>query len=231
MSNYFTVSISVDYLIILHKENMGIVFIRQAPGVDFDAKFIEELRRAIQFEEIGLPQTEGDITQGTVKGKYVILRSGKWTTTILVINSQPNRFTREALHSFAIRLESRWGRELRDIYGELAADIDVFKKDTETRQSVTKLTDEIFHLEFTLPHKLGLPSQELKGLQKKVWGVAEELARGQGYVLLGELMTTASEKFGRDKSEIPDVIYDFVLRGFMSPIPLDQFMEKYGGKK
>lgn len=230
MSNYFSVSISIDYLVIIHKESMGIIFIRHAPGVDFDAKFIEDLRRAIQFEEIEIPQTEGDITQGSVKGKYVIIRSGKMTHSILVINNQPNRFTREALHSFAIRLESRWGRELRDLYGDLAGEIKVFKEDTETRQSVIKLVDEIFHLEFTLPHKLGLPNQELKGVQKKVWQVAEELARGQGYLLLGELMTSASEKLPRDKAEIPDVIYDFVLRGFMIPIPLNEFIQKFAKK-
>ena len=90
MSNYFTVSISIDYLVIIHKESMGIIFIRHAPGVDFDAKFIEELRCAIQFEEVELPQTEGNITQGTVKGKYIIVRAGKFTQIILVINSQPN---------------------------------------------------------------------------------------------------------------------------------------------
>jgi hypothetical protein len=231
MSNYFTVSISIDYLVIIHKESSGIIFIRHAPGVDFDPKFIEELRRAIQFEEVELPQTEGDITQGTVKGKYVIIRAGKWTNIILVINTQPNRFTREALHSFGIRLESRWGRELKDIFNDMQGDIDAFRKDTETRQSVTKLTDEIFHLEFTLPHKLGLPSHELKGIQKRIWSVAEELARGQGYILLGELLSTASEKFSRDKADIPDVIYDFVLRGYMTPIQLDEFVQKYANKK
>ena len=66
-------------------------------------------------------------------------------------------------------MESRWGRELREIFEDLQGDIDVFRKDTETRQSVTKLTDEIFHLEFTLPHKLGLPNHELKGIQKRIW--------------------------------------------------------------
>ncbi len=65
-------------------------------------------------------------------------------------------------------MESRWGRELREIFEDLQGDIDVFRKDTETRQKCTKLTDEIFHLEFTLPHKLGLPNDELKGIQKRI---------------------------------------------------------------
>lgn len=229
MSNYFSVSISVDYLIIIHKESMGVVFFRIAPGVEFQPSFMEELRRAIQFEEIELPQAEGDISQGTLKGKYVIMRASKFTINVLVINTKPNRFTREALHSFAIRLESRWGRELKGIYEEeLMGNIDVFYKDTDTRQSVEKLVDEIFHLEFTLPHKLGLPTVELKGTQKKLWEVAEELARGQGYVLLGDLMQTAQERISRNKEDIPDIIFELVSRGFMTAIPLNEFIQKYG---
>jgi hypothetical protein len=228
MSNYFSVSISVDYLIIMHRENMGFVYFRGAPGVEFKPKFMEDLRRAIQFEELELPQAEGDISQGTVAGKYIIMRSGKNSITILVINQKPNRFTREALHSFAIRLESRWGRELKGLFtDELAADIDVFHKDTETRQSVDKLVDEIFHLEFTLPHKLGLPTVELKGAHRKLWELAEELARGQGYVLLGDLLASAQEKMGRNKDMAADLIFEFVSRGFMTAIPLQEFVQRY----
>jgi hypothetical protein len=231
MSNYFQVSISVSYLIIFHQESKNIVFIREAPTEEFDPRFLEDLRRAIQFEEIELPQAEGDISQGTVKQKYVVLRAGKSSTVVLIINQKPNRFTREALHSFGIRFESRWGREIKDLYTNLEGNIELFRQDTDTRQSVTKLVDEIFHLDFTLPHKLGLPMVQLKGAHKKVWALSEELARGSGYVLLGELLTTAQEKLTHDKAEIPDIIYDFVSRGFMSPIPMEQFIAQYAKKR
>jgi hypothetical protein len=227
MSNYFSVSISVSYLIVIHRESKGVIFLREAPTEEFDCKFLEELRRAIQFEEIDLPEKEGDITQATVKRKYVVLRAGKMATVILIINTKPNRFTREAIHSFAIRLESRWGRELKTIYTKLDGDIDVFRTDTSTRQSVIKLVDEIFHLDFTLPHKLGLPMVALKSTAKKVWTIAEELARGQGYVLLGDLLTTAQEKLTRNKADIADIIYDFVVRQFMTPIPIEKFLANY----
>ena len=227
MSNYFSVSISVSYLIVFSRESKGIIFIRAAPTEEFDPKFLEDLRRAIQFEEVDLPEKDGDITQATIKRKYAIMRAGKMAITVLIINSKPNRFTREALHSFGIRLESRWGRELKDIYGGLAGDIDVFCADTPTRQNVIKLVDEIFHLDFTLPHKLGLPLVQLKGTRKKVWAIAEGLARGKGYTLLGELLTAAREKLTRKKAEVADIIYEFVSRTFMTPIPLEEFLSKY----
>ena len=71
----------------------------------------------------------------------------------------------------------------------------------------------------------------LKGAHKKVWSLAEELARGSGYVLLGELLTTAQEKLTHDRAEIPDIIYDFVSRGFMNPIPMEQFIAQYAKKR
>ncbi len=227
MSNYFQVSISVAYLIVIHNNSKGVIYVRGAPTEEFDPKFLEEVRRAIQFEEIDLPEIEGDISQASIKNKYVVMRAGKLTTTILVISQKPNRFTREALHSFSIRMESRWGRELRKLYNELEGDINVFHKNTDTRENLNRLVDEVFHLDFTLPHKLGLPPNDMKRNTKRVWGVAEDLARGKGYILLGELLTEGKDRLNRSKGVIADIIFDFVSRGAMTPIPLDEFLDKY----
>jgi len=227
MSNYFQVSISVSYILVIHNNSKGVIYVRSAPTEEFDPKFLEEVRRAIQFEEIDLPEIEGDITQASVKNKYLVMRAGKLTTTILIISAKPNRFTREALHSFSIRMESRWGRELKKLYEQLEGDIDVFHKDTDTRESLNSLVNEVFHLDFTLPHKMGLPPNDLKRMSRKVWEVGEELARGKGYIILGELLTEAKDRLNRSKAVISDIIYDFVTRGSMTPIPLDEFLEKY----
>ena len=227
MSSYFQVSISVAYVLVFHNESKGLIYVRAAPTEEFDPKFLEEIRRAIQFEEIELPQVEGDITQASVKNKYVVMRAGKLTTTILVITTKPNRFTREALHSFSIRLESRWGRELKNLYDELEGDIDIFHKNIETRMSVDNLVDEVFNLNFTLPHKLGLPPTDMKRQTKRVWEIAEQLARGKGYIILGDLLNEAKDRLSTGAPIIADIIYDLVTRGAMIPIPLDEFVQKY----
>ncbi len=227
MSNYFQVSISVSYLLVYHQESKGFIFVRGAPTEEFDPKFLEEVRRAIQFEEVDLPEIEGDITQASIKNKYIVMRAGKIATVLLVISAKPNRFTREALHSFSIRLESRWGRELKNLYTNYEGDIMVFLKNTETRENLNRLVDEVFQLDLTLPQKLGLPPTNLKRNTKRVWQIAEELARGKGYVLLGNLLDEAKDRMQSSRTIVADIVYDLVMQGAMTPIPIEEFVERY----
>ncbi|MHA1819829.1 MAG: hypothetical protein ACTSU2_10405 [Promethearchaeota archaeon] len=227
MSSYFGVSISVEYVIVLHKESKGIIFLESAPGIEFDMDLIEKFRRAINFEEIDLPTVESDITQGSLKGKYVVIRAGKMIYSAVIINSKPNRFTREALHSFSIRFESRWGKEIRQLYDELDGNINVFREATETRASASDLVEEVFHLSLSLPHKLGLPMKKMKGLTKAVWQVAENLARGKGYIFLSDLVEQCRNTLKKDVVYINDAIFEIVSRGLLIPIPLEEFAKSY----
>ncbi|MBD3351008.1 MAG: hypothetical protein GF364_05925 [Candidatus Lokiarchaeota archaeon] len=228
MSSYFGVSISTEYVIALHRESKGIMYIKNAPGVDFDAELIEKFRRAINFEEIELPTTEGDIEQASIKGKYVIIRAGKMIFVAIIINQKPNRFSREALHSFGIRFESRWGREINKFYDEHQGDVKIFHEHSDTRASVDDLIEDVFHLNLSLPHKLGLPLNKIKDkLTRAVWGIAENLVRGRGYIFLSELVEAAKNNLSREVVYINDSIFELCSRGLLIPIPLDEFIEKY----
>ncbi|MHA1733163.1 MAG: hypothetical protein ACTSU5_14545 [Promethearchaeota archaeon] len=222
MSGTFATSISIEYVIVLHKESNGIIYYHVAPGVEFDPSFLESFKRAIEFDEIEMPGPEADITQATLKGKFVITRAGKLVYVAIVINKKPDRFTREAVHSFGIKFESRWGREIRTLYGELGGDVSIFKQDSPRRGSADKLVEEVFHLSLALPHKLGLPTFKMKGLTKRVWGVAEDLARGKRYILLGDLLTTAREVLRKNVHDISDEIFTLRQQGAIIPIPLEE---------
>jgi hypothetical protein len=227
MSSYFGVSISVEVVLTIHRESKGVIYMKSAPGVDFDIGIVESFRRAINFEEVDLPNVEGEITQASIKGKYVVIRAGKLIYTACIINQKPNRFTREALHSFGIRLESRWGKEIRLLYEEFGGDISVFTTKTDNRASADDLVEEVFHLSLSLPHKLGLPMKKMKGLTKKVWQVAENLARGNGYIFLADLVDEAKNRIGKELVYINDSIFEIVSNGLLIPIPLEEFVEKY----
>lgn len=222
MSGSFATSISIEYVIVLHKESNGIIYFTVAPGVEFKPALLENFRRAIEFDEIEMPGPEGDISQATLKGKFLVIRSGKQVYTAIMINKKPDRFTREALHAFGIKFESRWGREIRTLYSELGGDVSVFKRDTERRGNADKLVEEVFRLSLALPHKLGLPTQKLKRLTKKVWEVAEELARGKRFILLGDLLTTAREVLGKRQQDISECIFTLVQMGLIIPIPMEE---------
>ncbi len=222
MSGTFATSISIEYVIVIHKESNGIIFYDVAPGVEFDPGFLESFKRAIEFDEIEMPGPEADITQNTLKGKFVIIRAGKLVYVAIVINKKPDRFTREAVHSFGIKFESRWGREIKNLYGEHEGNVTIFKMDSARRGSADTLVEEVFHLSLALPHKLGLPTFKMKGLTKKVWEVAEELARGKRFILLGDLLTTAREVLRKDIHDVSDEIFTLRQQGAIIPIPIEE---------
>jgi len=226
MSNYFSITVSIEYYIILHKESNDPIFIYTVPGIKFDSKFIDQIREAIRNQKIELPQTDGDITQSNFKKKPLMIRAGKQINTLLIMNLPPNRYTRELLHSFSIRFETRWEQELKQLYDELNGDITVFQKNSEDHPTITSVLDEVFHLNYTLPYQLGIPTIELTGVPKKVWEIAEKLAKKENRLYLKELFSLANEKI-REKDEIPEIIYNFIRRKDIYPIPYDEFAQNF----
>ncbi len=228
MSSYFGVAISTEHILAIHKESKGIIFMISAPGISFDEKIIENLRRSIDFEEIELPTKDGEISQSSIMGKYVVIRAGKLVYSVVIINQKPNRFTREALHAFGIRFESRWGREIKNLYTEFDGNIKIFLENTERKGNVGVIVEEVFHLSLSLPHKIGIPMRKFKSkLTKKVWEAAEDLARGKRYIFLADLVESAKNKTGEKAVYINDSIFEIVSQGLLISIPLDVFKEKY----
>ena len=128
ISEYFSVALSIEYLLITHMESKGVIYYATAPGVDLDTRLIELFRRAIEFKELDLPITESEIEQATLEGKYLVTRAGKLTWTTLIINQKPTRFTREAIHSFSIKFENRYGREVRHLYDKYQGNLEICHK-------------------------------------------------------------------------------------------------------
>ncbi len=201
-----------------------------APGIDLDPKLFENFRRAIQFKEIDLPNADGEIEQATLGGKYLVTRAGQLVWTTLIINQKPGRFTREAIHSFGIKFESRFGRELKYLYSKYQGNVGIFKEATTTRESVEGIIDEVFHLNLTLPHKLGFPTgRKMSKKTQKVWELAEDLAhKSKGHILLGNLFTEVKKLYSYDNKDITDSIYNLVQYRYLNPMTLEQFKRKFG---
>ncbi|MGQ4873545.1 MAG: hypothetical protein ACP6IY_05660 [Promethearchaeia archaeon] len=210
-------------------ESQGLIYYYTAPGIDFDPRLIELFRRAIQFKELDLPMAEGDIEQATLEGKYLVTRAGKYIWVTIIINQKPTRFTREALHSFSIKFESRYGRECKHFYTKFNGNVNIFKENSPTRESVDSIIEEVFHMNLTLPHKLGFPTgKKLSAKTKRIWNLAEDLAhKTKGYVLLGALFTEAKKELGYDNKDITDSIFNLVQAKYLLPISLEEFKRKF----
>ncbi len=179
----------VEHICIVHKDRREIIYTCTAPGGTLDPAFLEAFQQAVTHEEIELPGSEGDITQATIKGKFAVIRSGKFEYVAVILNTSPVRFTREALHAFGIKFSSRWARELKTFYTDLKGDVSVFQRRTPRGGNVDDLVEDNFHL--TSPPSRGMPPERFHGVGQVVWNNAVDLARGKDYLLLRELLRAA----------------------------------------
>ncbi|MFO8019720.1 MAG: hypothetical protein R6U96_13925 [Promethearchaeia archaeon] len=229
MSEYFSVALSIEYILITHQESEGIIYYQTAPGVELDPKLIELFRRAIQFEELDMPAAEGEIEQATLEGKYLVTRAGKMVWVTLIINEKPTRFTREALHSFSIKFENRYAKEIKYLYSKFKGNIQIFRQESATRESVDGLINEVFKLNLSLPHKLGFPTgKKMTRGTKKIWNLAEDMAHDtKGAIFLGELFSKAKKNLKYDNKSITDSIINLVDASYLKPMSLERYKQRY----
>jgi len=218
MSLSFTTAVALEYVICIHKESNGIIYYVTAPRVEVDPSFLESFKKSMESSEIELPGAVGDITQTSVKGKYAVIRSGRFEYVMVLLNKTPDHSTREALHTFGIKFSSLWARELKTLYTELNGDVNIFKQRNTMGGNVDDLVEECFHLSMAMPHKLGTPAEKIKGFTKTVWNLAEELARGKQYILLGELLAICKERTDKGEPAISAEIFGLTQKAMLIPV-------------
>ncbi len=177
----------VEHVFIVHKERLEVIYTLTAPGFTLDPAFLEAFRQGILCEEIALPVSEGEITQHSIAGKFVVIRAGRFEYVAIILNKNPDRFTREALHAFGIRFSSRWARELKTLYTDLNGDVSAFKQRSTMVGTVDDLAEDSFHLSLVPPHPQGMPPARFQGLENAVQNIVVDPARHEDYLLLREL--------------------------------------------
>jgi len=170
-----------------------------------------------------LPLIEGSIEQATLEGKYLITCAGTMIWTTLITNYKPIIIAREALTSFSFRFEKLYNQELKDLYMEFKGDISIFQRKSLYKVSVDMIVDDEFHLQLTLPYKLGsTKGKEISSKTKKIFQLAKDIAhKNKGRILLGTLFTEASHILKSDNVEIAVLIYNLVENEIFIPIPLE----------
>ncbi len=215
-----SVSLSFNYLLVFHNESQGLMYIESANNI-FDPLFIERLRFQIRRGNIQFRQIKGQIVHGMFEQYYLLLIKSKYTQIILIIDNKPNDFADEALSAFSERIESRWENELQLFYSLYQGDTDLFFNESKNGQNIQALVNEIFHLNYHFPHHLGIPKTKLQGNYKKIWNIAQTLAKESGYIVMRDLWFKSLSITKIDKNLIADIIYEFLSRGYIKPIPFE----------
>ena len=215
-----SVSLSFNYLLVFHNESQGLMYIESANNI-FDPLFIERIRFQIRRGNIQFRQIKGQIVHGMFEQYYLLLIKSKYTQIILIIDNKPNDFADEALSAFSERFESRWENELQLFYSLYQGDTDLLFNKSKNGQNIQALVNEIFHLNYHFPHHLGTPKTKLQGNYKKIWNIALTLAKESGYIVMRDLWFQSLSITKIDKNLIADIIYEFLSRGYIKPIPFE----------
>jgi hypothetical protein len=186
-------------------------------------------RSSIQYEILDLPSEEGEIEQATLEGKYLMTRAGKFVWITLILKYKPIRFTREVLKFFCKLFENQYEREIQELYTKFEGDISVLRKDPYSKQSLDKELEDIFHLNLTLPYKLGTTrGKKLTPQAKKIFQFAKVLAhKEKGNFLLDKLFSTVTQSFELTNEEIADLIFSLVETEALIPIVEEESKKKF----
>ena len=227
MSEYLSLALSIEYIVITHRESREIIYYKTAG--EFDPDILDMFRSSVQYEILDLPSEEGEIEQATLEGKYLITRAGKLVWITLILKYKPIRFTREILKFFCKLFENQYEREIQELYTKFEGDISVFRKDPYSRQSLNKEMEDIFHLYLTLPFKIGSTRRKkLPPKAKKIYQFAKVLAhKEKGQILLDNLFTEVSKSFKLSNEEIADLIYALVETEALLTISKEESKKKF----
>ena len=227
ISEYLSLAISIEYIVITHRESREIIYYKTAG--DFDPNVLDMFRSSIQYEILDLPLEEGAIEQATLEGKYLITRAGKFVWITLILKFKPIRFTREVLKFFCKLFENQYEREIQELYTKFEGDISVFRKDPYSRQSLNKELEDIFHLNLTMPFKLGSArGKKLSVKTKKIFQIAKVLAhKEKGQILLDKLFKEVTQSFELSNEVIADLIFTLVETEALLPIVEEESKKKF----
>jgi hypothetical protein len=220
ISEYFSLALSLEYIILTHRDSKGIIYIKSAYDVELDPQFIELFRTAINDGVIDFPDIEGEFEHATFEGKYILTLAGKKVWITIFINQKPSRYTREALNLFSKELENNFGGRIKNLYSRFQGDVSIFQHESITKITVEDIIEDAFHLSLKLPYKLGSKKgKEIIEESKKMFSLAKRISRkGKKIINLEDLLHAAYEKFDYNTDEIIYLINDLIEKEILIPI-------------
>ncbi|MFW9826785.1 MAG: hypothetical protein ACFFEY_04085 [Candidatus Thorarchaeota archaeon] len=227
ISEYLSLALSIEYLVITHRESREIIYYKSVG--DFDPDILDIFRSSIQYEIFDLPSEIEGIEQATLEGKYLLTRAGKLVWVTLILKYKPIRITREVLKFFCKLFENQYEREIIDLYTKFEGDISVFQQDPYSRQSLNKEIEDIFHLYLAYPFQIGsIRGIKINNKAKKIYKIAKALThKAKGQFFLNKLFFEVSKSSQLNNIELAKIIYNLVEIGVLIPIKDNKMKKRF----
>jgi len=220
-------ALSIEYIIVIHRESQGIIYYKTVGN--FDPDFLDIYRSSIHYKILDLPLEQGEIEQATLEGKFLITRACNMIWITIINKNIPTLFTREVLKFFCEILEDSYNREIRDLYSHFEGDISIFKKNSKSKQSIEDIIEDVFHLYLTLPFTIGpLKGKKLEPKAKKVFRFAKDLIhKSKSNFYLEKLFTEVGKSLTFNNEDLAEIIFDLVQERIFLPKTLEKAKKKF----
>ncbi len=202
---------------VIHMQSKQIIFYRKNESIPLNTKLLEKVQIMVQDNQILKDSPLNAIKPFDLEDKKGIFWIGKFTLIALILNQNSSPMEKEMLHTYGIRLESRFSSELQGLYSTFLGNIDIFLQDLPTRPNLKKITDEIFHIDFTYPYTVNLNenTKPISNIENEVLKFAAKKVQEQKFVYLHQIISFFEQNFPLLKLQIQESIYNLINMGIL----------------
>ncbi len=199
------------YIMIIHKDVGVPIFNKQISLVDINPSLISGFLHAISAFRSEIKMVNEGIVkdQGFEMDYYdfkIVITDGEYIRVALIIHGLSTEKLKENQKLFTEKFENRFKPELMKFEGE-----------TTPFKSADKLLEEIFNINLVFPLRLGELSKviKVKGLEKALIKIAEEIQEDKNFFFVSRLISFASAGRKECRDEIINAILSLKEKGLI----------------
>ena len=204
--------VKISYIMIIHKEVGVSIFNKQISLEDIDSDLISgflqaisQFRSEIKKESTATKGKEFEMDYGDFK---IVIADGDYVRVALILDGLPSEKLKENHWLFIEDFEKRFGPQLKEFTGELTP-----------FRTADDLIEKHFNITLVYPLQLGrhFGVIKLKGLEKALIEVAEQIQKERKFFFISSLLNFALAGRKASRDEIISVIIDLKRKGLIVP--------------
>ncbi len=209
--------LKTSYIMIISKD-VGVSIYDKKISLDIDVDLISGFLQAISAFKSEIKKEK---EESIIKGKgfemdyydfKIVITDGDYIRTALILDGMPSEKLRENQWAFTEHFEKRFEDDLKDFTGDITS----FRKADD-------LIERYFSTSLIHPLQLGKHYEviKVKGLEKALLEVAEQIQKERKFFFISSLLNFALAGRKASKDEIISVIIDLKRKGLIIPAKIE----------
>ena len=209
--------LKTSYIMIISKD-VGVSIYDKKISLDIDVDLISGFLQAISAFKTEIKKEKEEViikAKGFEMDYYdfkIVITDGDYIRTALILDGKPSEKLKENQWAFTEHFEKRFEDDLKEFTGDITS----FRKADD-------LIERYFNISLVHPLKLGKHYEviKVKGLDKALLEVAEQIQKERKFFFISSLLNFALAGRKASKDEIISVIIDLKRKGLIIPANIE----------